>query len=134
MMDLFKSVADLKSNFIYTPEKIDHWKLWPKKGIVKDDCDGFSLNLVLRHFGEFWKPIFQKKAVLYHCTYYGVGHMVVKIGGYYCDNIQRVPFEQPGQEYAGFKAYSPAVVVLNYFGIKSVWFKNLTAAVTKLFK
>ena len=52
-MDIFDSHKALKAKFVYTAEEIDYWKLWPKDAIVKDDCDGFSLNLVLRHFGEF---------------------------------------------------------------------------------
>ena len=88
-MDIFDSHKALKAKFVYTAEEIDYWKLWPKDAVVRDDCDGFSLNLVLRHFGEFWKPILSGKATLYHCQYLGVGHMVVKIGNYYCDNIHQ---------------------------------------------
>ena len=46
-MTLLDSFKALKADFIYTSEEIDYWKLWPKEGLIKDDCDGFSLNLVM---------------------------------------------------------------------------------------
>ena len=120
-MALLDSFKALKADFIYTSEEIDYWKLWPKEGLIKDDCDGFSLNLVLRHFGSFWKPILTGKAKLYHCKYYGVGHMVVKIEGQYCDNITGTPFVRIPVGYTGFKEYGPLTVLGGFFGFKSKW-------------
>lgn len=120
-MDIFDSHKALKAKFVYTAEEIDYWKLWPKDAVVRDDCDGFSLNLVLRHFGEFWKPILSGKATLYHCQYWGVGHMVVKIGNYYCDNISTIPFSTIPPGYTNFSKYSPLTVLFGFYGFKSKW-------------
>ena len=120
-MDLRETHAALKADFVYTSESIDYWKLWPKDGVVKDDCDGFALNLVLRYFGSFWKPILTGKAELYHCKYYGVGHMVVKIEGQYCDNITTAPFVRIPAGYTGFSKYNALVVLAGFYGFKSKW-------------
>ena len=120
-MDILQSHAALKQDFVYTSEDEDYWELWPYTGKIYDDCDGFSLNLVKRHFQGFWKPIFQKKAVLYHCQYYGVGHMVVKIDDYYCDNITYTPFKTIPAGYTNFSSYSRFAVVMNMFVFKAEW-------------
>lgn len=119
------SFYKLRKMYTYTPETRDYWKLWDKNDYIFDDCDGFSLNLIYRHFGEFWKPIFKGYAKVYHCTYYGEGHMVCMIGDKYFDNISTKPMDILPSGYKNIKQYKPISILLSMYIFKSYWMSRL---------
>lgn len=122
------------TTFQYTPDPLDYWRFYPQKGTIKGDCDDYSINFVNRLFKGFWKPILTKEAVLYHCEYNGEGHMIVKIGGYFVDNITSTPFDKPAPEYTNLKAYSRYSVVINRFLFKSTWLFKLKEKIKCFYK
>lgn len=123
------------TTFQYTPDPLDYWRFYPQKGTIKGDCDDYSINFVNRLFKGFWKPILKKEAVLYHCTYYGEGHMIVKVGNYMIDNITKYPFTWTilPEGYDNLTAYSRWDVICNRFIFKSTWLFKIKEAYKKCF-
>lgn len=133
-MTIQESHKSLMKNFVYTADPEDYWKLWSKDETVYDDCDGFSLNLIYRHFGKFWWPLIKKDATLYFVKFNEVGHMVVKIDGYYCDNILQVPVKNLDGRYRIVYSYGIFNLLVNKLFVKSEWLFKLEAKYPKYFK
>lgn len=85
-------LSTLQTRFEYKADgALDNWRILHPSNLV-GDCDDYACTALYILCGEslarFWFELIFGRAKLVYCTIGGVGHVVVKWGDKYIDNIQ----------------------------------------------
>jgi len=109
---------DLNGRFKYTSDgKLDSWQILKSEGILKGDCEDYSLTLIWLSEGKstmrFWLALLTFKYLIWYCkSPSGVGHACLWVRGRgWTDNIQRkVLKDYKAMNGKGYKLVFPYVV------------------------
>ena len=128
-MKIDEALKLLNSKFSYKSDKykkFDTWNILHGDGKWEGDCEDYSLTLMWllsdKNILKFIWNVTTFKFLMWFVTMpSGVGHAVVRINGFYYDNIQKKATTREEMEKQGYVFKFPMIFPIVYFKLVSTW-------------
>lgn len=93
-MKMADALAYLNNRFRYVADRGERWRIMRGIGVLRGDCEDYALTLIWlwqdHSMWRFWWALITFRAVLWHCTNHGSGHVVLWVRGHgWVDNVQK---------------------------------------------